>query len=100
MASSFTIEITRTAHGHLAAFRKYDRNKILDGIKDQLTHQPNQETRNRKKLRDHPVSDWELRIVPFRIFYEVDEQNGLVTIVGVGVKERETLIIGGEEVEI
>ena len=100
MVSRFTIEITRTAHGHLAAFRKYDRNRILDGIKAQLTHQPNQETRNKKELRDNPISDWELRIDPFRVLYEVDEKSRLVTIVGVGVKEREKLIINGEEIQI
>ena len=89
MASRFTIEMTRTAHRHLAAFRRYDRNRILDGIKAQLTHRPNQETRNKKELRDNPISDWELRIDPFRVLYEVDEESRLVTIVGVGVKERE-----------
>ena len=100
MASSFTVEMTRTAYRHLAAFRKYDRNRILDGIKNQLTQQPNQETRNRKELRENPISDWELRIDPFRVLYEVDEDNRLVTVVGVGIKERERLIVDGEEIQI
>ncbi len=92
--------MTRTAHRHLAAFRRYDRNRILDGIKDQLAHQPDQETRNKKELRDNPISDWELRIDPFRVLYEVDEAGRLVTIVGVGIKEREKLIVDGEEIQI
>lgn len=100
MANRFTIDITRTAHRHLAAFRKYDRNRILDGIKDHLTHDPNQETRHKKELRDNPISDWELRIDPFRVLYEVDEKSRLVTIVGVGIKERERLTIDGEEIRI
>lgn len=100
MAGKFKIDITRTAYGHLAAFQKYDRNRILDGIKDQLAHQPNQETRNKKELRDNPISDWELRIDPFRILYEVDEKSRVVTIVGVGIKEREKLIIDGEVIQI
>ena len=100
MASSFTIDITRTAYGHLSAFRRYDRNKILDGIRDQLTHQPDEEARNRKKLRDNPISDWELRIDPFRVFYEVDDEKRLVTVVGVGMKKRDKLLLDGEEIEI
>jgi mRNA-degrading endonuclease RelE of RelBE toxin-antitoxin system len=100
VASQYTIDVTRTAYGHLAALKRYDRNRILDGIKEQLSHQPEQETRNKKRLRDNPISDWELRIDPFRILYEVDETNQCVTVVGVGVKERDRLIIGGEEVEI
>ncbi|HEX9733914.1 MAG TPA: type II toxin-antitoxin system RelE/ParE family toxin [Thermoanaerobaculia bacterium] len=100
MTGRFKIDITRTAYGHLASFQQYDRNRIFDGIKDQLTHQPNLEARNRKELRDNPIADWELRIDPFRIFYEVDEESRVVTIVGVGIKERDKLIIDGEEIRI
>ncbi len=45
-------------------------------------------------------SDWELRIDPFRVLYEVDEENRLVTIIGVGIKKRDKLIIAGEEIVI
>lgn len=100
MARRFTIEINRAAYSHLAALRKYDRNRILDGIKDQLTHDPDVETRNKKELRPNPISDWELRIDPFRILYEVDPASRRVTVVGVGRKDREKLIIDGEEIQI
>lgn len=100
MASKFEIEFTRTAYRHLAAFRKFDRNRILDQVKAQLAHQPNQETHNRKRLRSNPISDWELRVDPFRVLYEVDEGSSLVTVVGVGVKKREKLVIDGEEIVI
>lgn len=100
MASAFTIEITRTAFRHLAAFRRYHRNRILDGIKEQLSHQPDEETNQKKELRDNPVADWELRIDPFRVLYEVDGSNQLVTVVGVGVKEGNKLIINGEEIHL
>ncbi len=100
MTTHFKIDVTRTACRHLGAFRKFDRNRILDGIKGQLAYRPNQETRNRKQLREHPLSDWELRIDPFRVFYEVDAESGVVTVVGIGVKEREKLIINGEEIQI
>ena len=100
MAVRFTIELNRTAYRHLAAFKRYDRNRVLDGIKEQLTYQPAEETRNKKQLRDNPISDWELRVDPFRVLYEVDEDQRLVTVVGVGVKQRDKLTVGGQEIKI
>lgn len=100
MAQDFSIELTKTAYSHIEALRRYERNRILDGIKEQLTHGPAQETRNRKRLRENPLSDWELRIQPFRVFYEVDEARRFVRVLAVGVKEHNRLTIGGEEVEI
>ena len=100
MAPPFTIELTKTAYGHIESFRRYDRARILDGIKDQLAHGPAEETRNKKMLRQNPVSDWELRIQPFRVFYEVDEARRTVRVVAVGVKEHNRLTVGGEEIEI
>lgn len=100
VANPYRIDITRTACGHVAAFRKYDRNRILDAIKEQLRHNPTVETRNRKILRDNPLSDWELRVDPFRVFYEADEQTRTVRVVAVGVKDRTRLFIDGEEIQI
>jgi hypothetical protein len=36
--SSFTIEFTKSAYRHLETFRRFDRNRILDSIKEQLTY--------------------------------------------------------------
>lgn len=68
MGNAFTIDLTKTACRHLETFRRFDRNRILDAIKEQLTVRPAEETRNKKVLRDNPVADWELRIQPFRVF--------------------------------
>ncbi|RLC08456.1 MAG: type II toxin-antitoxin system RelE/ParE family toxin [Deltaproteobacteria bacterium] len=81
-------------------FRRYERNIILDSINEQLRHQPTTETKNRKFLRDNPLSDWELRVDPFRIFYEVDDSEFIVRIVAVGYKKRERLFIGKEEFKL
>ena len=35
---------------------------MVSEMREQLTHQPQVETRNRKLLRDNPVASWELRI--------------------------------------
>ncbi|HEC61110.1 MAG TPA: addiction module toxin RelE [bacterium] len=70
----FIVILTKPAYHHLESFRRYDRSKIPDGIREQLTHRPNEETLNKKMLWGNPLSDWELRIHPFRVFYEVDDQ--------------------------
>ena len=67
-----------------------------------LVAKPAKETRNRKPL-DVPApygAQWELRFGPgnrFRVFYEVDFQTRSVKILAVGVKQRNSLRIGGEE---
>ena len=67
--------------------------------------EPDAETRNRKPLRQPAVfaAQWELRFGPgnrFRVFYEIDRENREVYILAIGVKERDRLVIGGEEVEL
>lgn len=98
--SSYIIEFTKPAYRHLEAFRRFDRNRILDSIKEQLIHKPEEETRNKKLLRQNQLADWELRIHPYRVFYDVDRTNEVVRILAVGKKERDKLIIGGEVVTI
>lgn len=57
----------------------YDRRRVLDRIEEQLLHQPEEPTRNRKPLfgleppweYEEPV--WELRVGEHRVFYDVDE---------------------------
>jgi len=71
-------------------------------IKEQLTHAPTEETRNRKPL-DQPApfdASWELRCGPdnrFRVFYDVDSASQEVQVLAVGVKDRNRLLFGGEE---
>ncbi len=53
-----------------------------------------------KRLRPNRVSEWELRIGRFRIFYDVLGDEQLVKIVAVGYKEGSRLFIHGEEFEL
>jgi len=74
-------------------------------IKQQLSYTPEVRTRNRKPLKE-PVefgATWELRFGPsnsFRVFYEVDRDDRVVTILAIGVKEGNRLFIGGKEFEL
>jgi hypothetical protein len=73
-------------------------------IKEQLTFTPTDETRNRKPL-DQPApldASWELRCGPdnrFRVFYDVDAESQQVHVLAIGMKDRDRLLIGGEEYE-
>jgi mRNA-degrading endonuclease RelE of RelBE toxin-antitoxin system len=68
---------------------------IVEGIEEQLAHQPEVTTKNRKPLRSNPVASWELRIDDLRVFYDIKE--GYVVIRAVGVKNRNKLLIENKE---
>ena len=72
----------------------------MSEIREQLTDQPLVETKNRKSLRDNPIASWELRIGKYRVFYEVDDAVQMVSIVSVGHKEHNILLIRDKEVQI
>jgi mRNA-degrading endonuclease RelE of RelBE toxin-antitoxin system len=98
MADRYKIEFTRRAYAHLKAFRRSDRNLILDAVREQLAQTPDEETRNRKLLREDPLADFELRVGDYRVFYDIYVDRCIVRILAVGVKDRNKLIIGGKEV--
>ncbi len=67
--------------------------------------QPDVPTRNRKSLRQPAPFEahWEIRFGPdnrFRVLYDVDSDTRVVHILGIGEKERERLLFGGQEVEL
>jgi len=70
----------------LRPIRARERARILDQIEVQLRHEPNRETRNRKKLIGlvppwlHMPPVWELRIGEYRAFYDVDEEAESVVV--------------------
>jgi mRNA-degrading endonuclease RelE of RelBE toxin-antitoxin system len=65
-----------------------------------LTREPLRETRNRKKLRENPLSHWELRLGQYRVFYDVSEIEQQVKVIAIGHKVHNKLFIGGEEFEL
>jgi mRNA interferase RelE/StbE len=70
----------------LKRLRPAQRTRILDRIEAQLTHQPTEQTRNRKILVglvppwEHEEPVWQLRIGEFRVFYDVDDAEAIVVI--------------------
>ena len=52
-------------------------------------------------MRPNPVAPWELRIGDLRVYYETkDEPEPVVTILAIGIKERDQVRIGGESFKL
>jgi len=82
----FSVDYAEGVAQDLAGLRAYERTRILDQIEEQLAHQPTQETRNKKLLPglkppwDQELPVWELRVAEYRVFYDVDETEQVVTV--------------------
>lgn len=103
--SKFTLKYAPEMYKHLALIeRKYHR-LVATTIKEQLSHTPEVETKNRKPL-ERPASfgaTWELRFGPknsFRVFYDVHHEERVVDVLAIGVKLGNRLFIGGQEFEL
>jgi mRNA-degrading endonuclease RelE of RelBE toxin-antitoxin system len=99
---AFEIKLTPTAADQVRSYRKSDQKIILDAIEEQLGYEPASETRDRKRLGENEVSDWELRIGMFRVFYDIlaEEDRQVVKIKAVGHKDHNKLYIGDKEVQL
>ena len=80
--------------------RKFDQVKITQAIRSQLTHEPNQPTHNRKRLRPNPLAEWELRVDEFRVFYDVDLTANRVNVAAIGYKQGSKLFVHGQEYQL
>jgi mRNA-degrading endonuclease RelE of RelBE toxin-antitoxin system len=96
----FTIHFTPNALDHLRGFDTFEQKVIMEAIKTQLFYEPLTQTKNRKPLRQNPLSRWELRVINYRVFYDVDQENRVVEIKAIGAKEHNQLFLGGKEFEL
>src|SRR5687768_2952431 len=100
-AVAFDWEVKR----HMRAIEARYHALIRETIDEQLQFEPEEETRNRKPLKrpDAFGATWELRFGPnnrFRVLYAIDHEVREVQILAIGVKIRNRLMIGGEEVQL
>ncbi len=89
---------------HLAAIERKHHLLIGNNIQQQLIHQPEVATRNRKPLRQPAAfgAEWELRFGPdnrFRVLYRV-EASERVRILAIGTKFGNRLRVANEEIEL
>ena len=103
--SKFTISYAPETYKHLDWIElKYHR-LVATTIEEQLSHTPTTETKNRKPLEQPAAlgATWELRFGPknsFRIFYDANHEEKIVSVLAIGVKEGNRLFIGGQELEL
>jgi mRNA-degrading endonuclease RelE of RelBE toxin-antitoxin system len=80
----FEIRFAERVEEDLRNTRIYYRNQILDAIEEQLAHEPDTRTRNRKLLENSippwqtVASIWELRVGEDRVFYDVSPTESVV----------------------
>jgi mRNA-degrading endonuclease RelE of RelBE toxin-antitoxin system len=97
----YRIEYSPEAEKHLRVLTARQRAMVLDGVDEQLIHEPTVETRNRKPMRPNPLAPWELRIGNLRVYYDVaEEPEPIVQIRAVGIKERNQVRIGREVIKL
>ena len=94
----FRIQLTPEAVDDLGSMRTFDVRRVVAAVESQLSQEPTQETRNRKRLRPNGLAEWELRVDAFRVFYDVDDET--VSIVAIGLKRGDQLFIHGERYEL
>ena len=98
---AYTIEYSPETDRHLRFLTARQRILVFDTVDRQLAYQPIVETRNRKPMRPNPVAPWELRIGNLRVYYDVAmTPEPIVFIRAVGIKYRNRVVIGGEEIEL
>jgi mRNA-degrading endonuclease RelE of RelBE toxin-antitoxin system len=98
---SYRVEYSPETADHLQSLTAGQRTLVFDAVDEQLAREPGVETRNRKPMRPNPVAPWELRVRELRVYYDIAEQpERVVTILAVGVKKRDRVIIGGQEHEL
>lgn len=105
---AYDIRYMPIASEQLRALPTRDQRTVVDSVEVQLRHDPEVETRNRKRMRPNNLATWELRIGDLRVFYEIEplppagEKPALLTVVilAVGLKQGNRLWIGDEEVEL
>ena len=92
----FEIRFAEGVEEDLRKIRIYYRNQILDAIEEQLAHEPDTRTKNRKLLENlippwqtvAPI--WELRVGDYRIVYDLSPTESVVYVRAVRRKPRGT----------
>ncbi|CBN55667.1 MULTISPECIES: hypothetical protein [Kamptonema] len=100
----FSIILAREVAEHLAAIDRKYHSLLRSTIKEQLSYEPEVETRNRKPLREPSTgATWELRLGAdneFRVFYQTLSDIYEVHILVVAVKIGNQLFVNGKEFEL
>ena len=101
----FAIRFAEAVARHLRSVESRHHSLIRRVIEEQLSYEPERETRNREPLREPTAfgDGWELRFGPgnrFRVYSHTNQAEERVHVLAVGVKDRNRVFLGGEELKL
>jgi mRNA-degrading endonuclease RelE of RelBE toxin-antitoxin system len=91
----FRITVTEDAEKQFLLLSARDQRVLRAAIASRLLHQPTALSPAIKRLRPNPVAEYELRAGNLRVLYDVEEDEVILSVVGMKVGNR--LIVAGEE---
>ena len=95
---NWTVALKESVIEDLRWFGKKDGRTLLREAASRLGDDPTTENRNVKTLRPNPVAQRKIRLFgKYRVLFNIDEDAREVTIVLVGEKRGNSLIVRGEE---
>ena len=87
----FELRLTDEAQDDLKELRAFDRTRVVKGLEQQLTHQPQQVSKSRIKRMVEPFwCQYRLRVDEFRVYYDVDDTNQVVNVLRIIEKGSDT----------
>ena len=96
--TAWRIAIKPSAAQDLRWFGRKISRLLLAAASERLEADPLSEARNMKTLRPNPVAERELRLFgKYRVLFNVDSKQQIITIMLVGEKRGESLLVQGEE---
>ena len=97
---SWHVALKDSAVADFRWFGRKDGRLLLKAALEHLVADPLAETRNLKTLRPNPIAQRELRLLgKYRVLFNVDRGQELVTVVVAGEKRGNALIVQGEPFE-
>jgi mRNA-degrading endonuclease RelE of RelBE toxin-antitoxin system len=98
---AYRVEYSPEATEHLADFDARQQRIVVQSVIKSLSHQPDLQSRNRKKTRPNTIARWELRIGEIRVYYDIEQNpDAHVEILAIGIKTGSVVRIAGEIVEL
>lgn len=95
---AFTVRLKESVIDDLRWFGRKNGRLLLEEAEKRLSSDPLTETRNLKTLRPNSVAQRELRLFgKYRVLFNVEPAEEIVTIVLVGEKQGSSLIVQGEQ---
>jgi mRNA-degrading endonuclease RelE of RelBE toxin-antitoxin system len=91
-ATGWEIHVTYGAGDDIRQLRVHDQRRIRDATEASLRFEPTAVARNRKPLPgiSSPLSEhkeiWELRVGQYRVFYDVNPEEHVVTVLRIRLK--------------